>query len=79
MAEFKTGDRVRIKDRADWPSPPGYRLANAEGVVTKWTDLDDLDEVMGDFRDYVCVQVDKDRDLNLDKGLFFRKENLKKI
>jgi hypothetical protein len=25
---------VRIKDRANWPSPPGYQLVNSEGSVT---------------------------------------------
>jgi len=33
MADIKVGDRIRIKDRPDWPSPPGYRLANMEGKV----------------------------------------------
>ncbi len=28
---IKTGDRVRIKDRPDWPGK--YRLANSEGTV----------------------------------------------
>lgn len=34
MSKIKTGDIVRIKDRPDWPSPPGYRLVNSEGAVT---------------------------------------------
>jgi hypothetical protein len=34
MSKFKIGDEVRIKDRSDWPSPPGYRLANSEGAIT---------------------------------------------
>jgi|WetSurMetagenome_2_1015567.scaffolds.fasta_scaffold218003_1 hypothetical protein len=33
MSIIKTGDMVRIKDRSDWPSTPGYRLANSEGDV----------------------------------------------
>ena len=33
MAEIKVGDRVRVKDRPDWPSPPGYQMANTEGEV----------------------------------------------
>jgi hypothetical protein len=35
MADIKVGDRVRVKDRSDWPSPPGYRLANLEGRVNQ--------------------------------------------
>ena len=33
MAEIKVGDIVIVKDRPDWPSPPGYRMANTEGEV----------------------------------------------
>lgn len=33
MSKIAVGDIVRIKDRPDWPSPPGYRLANLEGNV----------------------------------------------
>ena len=33
MSKIEIGDMVRIKDRSDWPSPPGYRLANLEGNV----------------------------------------------
>jgi len=33
MSIIKTGDMVRIKNRSDWPSPPGYQLANSEGDV----------------------------------------------
>ena len=31
MSKIIVGDMVRIKDRSEWPSPPGYRLANLEG------------------------------------------------
>jgi hypothetical protein len=34
MSEVKVGDIVRIKNRSDWPSPPGYKLADSEGKVT---------------------------------------------
>jgi len=34
MAEIKVGDNIRIKDRSDWPSPPGYPLGNSEAEVT---------------------------------------------
>jgi hypothetical protein len=33
MSKIILGDMVRIKDRSEWPSPPGYRLANLEGKV----------------------------------------------
>ena len=33
MNNIKAGDRVKIKDRKDWPSPPGYPLANSQGNV----------------------------------------------
>jgi hypothetical protein len=33
MINIKIGDTIRINDRADWPSPPGYRLADSEGEV----------------------------------------------
>ena len=56
MAEIKAGDRVRVKDRKDWPSPPGYRLANSEGTVVKWVEYK---EVMEDFKNYVHVKVEK--------------------
>ena len=29
------GDRVRVRNRPEWPSPPGYRLANLEGQVNQ--------------------------------------------
>ena len=35
MAEIRVGDRVRVQDRPEWPSPPGYRLANLEGQVNQ--------------------------------------------
>jgi len=33
MSNIKVGEKIRIKDRLDWPSPPGYQLANSEGDV----------------------------------------------
>lgn len=33
MTKIIAGDMVRIKERPEWPSPPGYRLANLEGKV----------------------------------------------
>ena len=33
MAEIKVGDTIKIKERKDWPTPPGYKLAGSEGEV----------------------------------------------
>jgi hypothetical protein len=33
MSHVKAGDLIRIKDRSDWPLPPGYQLADSEGDV----------------------------------------------
>ena len=56
---FKVGDKVKIKDRTDWPSPPGYRLANLTGRVVEGLGLDDSEETE-EFRDFVDIQLDKD-------------------
>jgi hypothetical protein len=56
MAEIRVGDKVRIKDQKDWPSPPGFRLANAEGTVVKWVEYD---EVMQGFEDCIYVHIEK--------------------
>jgi hypothetical protein len=56
MAQFNIGDRIRIKNRPDWPSPPGYIFANAEGTVVP----SDFDEVMGEFQPHlVFVKLEK--------------------
>ncbi|WP_322041022.1 FAS1-like dehydratase domain-containing protein [Burkholderia diffusa] len=36
--DVKAGDRVRLKDRDDWPMPGGYRLARRTGTVTEVVD-----------------------------------------
>jgi len=56
MIEVKVGDRVRIKDRPDWPNPPGYRLKNSEGTVVEWFEWD---EPMAEFQDCIHVKLDK--------------------
>ena len=86
MAEINIGDRVRIKNREEWPSPPGYRLANLEGKVVKvWG----WEEVYEEFQDYIMVQLDKiETDVNaatplnyggISNVLSLRVENLEKI
>ena len=79
MAKIKVGDRVRIKKRANWPSPPGYRLTNAEGTVVKWVEYD---EAMEEFQDFVYVHLEKakgDGKVYIGNDMFFRAENLEKI
>ncbi|MFC1945744.1 hypothetical protein ACFLW1_00935 [Chloroflexota bacterium] len=79
MADIKVGDRVRVKARKDWPTPPGYGMANAEGVVVNWVLYD---EVMEDFKDFLYVNLDKAEGAGkvyLGNNMFFRAENLEKI
>jgi hypothetical protein len=79
MAEIKVGDRVRIKDRADWPSPPGYRFAYAEGTVIKWIEYD---EIMEDYKDYAYVRLEKaagNAEVYIGNEMLFLVENLEKI
>jgi len=77
MSNFKPGDKVRIKGRDSWPTPPGYPLANSEGTVQP---LWDTEEATADFPDYVNVQIDKTQ-ANVDIGTIytFRQENLEKL
>lgn len=54
------GSKVKIKEKKLWPSPPGFRFANAEGIVVKWVKFE---EVMRDFgEDYICVKITKAKD-----------------
>jgi len=56
MAKFKIGDKVKLIERDNFPTPPGYILANAEGVVEQWVDWD---AVMSEFEEYVYVKIEK--------------------
>ena len=56
MADINVGDRVRIKDKKDWVSPPGFIFANAEGTVVKWTDMD---EQWKGYEEFIYVQIEK--------------------
>ena len=76
MAEIKVGDRVRIKDRPGWVSPPGYRLAGSEGTVTRIWEPQGREA----FHDYVVVSIEKTEvNLDIETALTFRAENLEKI
>ena len=77
MAGIKVGDKVRVKDRKDWPSPPGYRFANAEGTVIKWVEWD---ETMEEFQDYALVRLAKAAaEEFIGKAEVFRVEELEKL
>ena len=68
---------MRIKDRDNWPTPPGYHLANSEGTVIH---LWDTEEATKDFPDYVNVQIDKTQaDVDIGTTYVFRQESLEKI
>ncbi len=70
MTAIKVGDRVRIKDRAEWPTPPGYQLANSEGTVIE------VREELG----FVIVRLEKTISTSISVGnaLTFREEALEK-
>jgi hypothetical protein len=77
MAEFKIGDRVKIKDRPDWPSKPGYLLAGSEGVIARWSNWPEL---FTDYPEYVWVIIDKPaRPDDQGRDVVLRTENLEKI
>lgn len=48
MSEFKSGDRVKVKDRPGWPG--GYKIVGWEGVIV---------EVKEDPQGYVVMKADK--------------------
>jgi hypothetical protein len=71
MAILQPGDRVRVKDRPDWPLPTGYKLAGHEGRV-----FDTLDEPEG----YVFVLMDDEASgIDIRVPLGFRVDALEKI
>ena len=80
MAEFKVGDKVRIKDRKDWPTPPGFIFANAEGAVVNWTEKE---EFWKGYEEFVYVQIEKAEGAAAvyitSNPKFFRVEELEKI
>ena len=79
MDKIKVGDRVRIKGRENWPIPPGYRLANAEGTVVKWLEYE---EVMEEFPEFILVNLEKaegEGKVYIGNRMFFHEENLEKI
>jgi hypothetical protein len=70
MGKINIGDIIRIKNRPDWPSPPGYKLADSEGEVTS------LKEEEG----FVTIRLLKtNSNIPKDAILDFRLENVVKI
>ncbi len=70
MAEIKAGDKVRIKDRPGWPTPPGYQLAKSEG------DVIEVREEQG----FVIIHLTKTKaPVDLGTTLTFREDAVEKI
>ncbi len=71
MNNIKAGDRVRIKERPDWPMPTGYKLAGAAGTIFEIND-----EVKG----YAWVLLDEEiTGIDIKVPLGFRLDSLTKI
>ena len=67
MGAIKVGDRVRLKDRPDWPG--SYRLANSEGTVFE------VQEESG----YVLIHIEKSGvPVDLGSTLTLREEMVEK-
>lgn len=70
MAKINVGNSIRLKDRTDWPVPPGYRLAKSEGEVLS------VDEELG----FVVIQLLKSDNAKLiGNTMTFRIENVERI
>ncbi|WP_322041023.1 FAS1-like dehydratase domain-containing protein [Burkholderia diffusa] len=70
-AGIRKGDRIRIKDRPDWPMPGGYRLAGQKGMVS-----DTVDSLDG----YVLVVLDNDATgIDTRVPLGFRVDSIERI
>ena len=68
MEKLQVGDRVRIKDRPEWPGR--YRLVGTEGTIVE------LHEPDG----YVMINVEKtEADVNIGTTLTFRSDAVEKI
>jgi hypothetical protein len=72
MLKIQAGDRIRIKERPDWPMPGGYNLAGLEGYV-----FDTIDYPEG----YILVLLDKEDATGLDPRvpLGFRADAVEKL
>lgn len=73
MADIKVGDKIRVKDRENWPTPPGFRLAGSEGPVS---------QVIEDgFVAFRLEKTNSDEQLGVDPGMtvVLRLEQVEKI
>jgi len=79
MAKLKVGDKVRIKTKPDWVTPPGFRFSNAEGTVIRWS-LDDA--LMENYKDFAYIRLEKaegDGKVYTGDCLMFKVEDLEKV
>jgi len=79
MPVFKQGDRVIVNGRVDWPSPPGYPFAGAEGTVEPWVHYT---QTLEGFSEFVFVRVERAEGRGaryIGGGFFFRADDLTKI
>lgn len=70
MVKINVGDRIKVKDRSEWPSPPGYELANSEGEVVS------VDEELGLVKMLLLKTTSK---IATGTTLTFRLENVEKV
>jgi len=79
MGAFNLGDRVIVNSRTEWPDPPGYQFAGAEGVVSRWVEYE---ETLEGFSDFVFVRIEKAEGRAapyLGGSYYFRAEDLIKV
>lgn len=77
MDKIKKGRKVKLRDIPDWPVPPGFRFAGAEGEVVSWIKFE---ETLKDFNeDYVCVRIQsakREAQPYVGMKLMFRREDV---
>lgn len=69
METINLGDKVKIKDRSDWPANPKYRFAGAQGQIVRL-----YDESFAEIR--MLMHVDGVRDGSC---LSFTLDSLEKV
>lgn len=80
MAEFKVGDKVKIKAKPEnWPACTEFTLLGAEGTVSQWVDWP---EAMEPYSDFIYVKVDKtsaEGKVNEGAYMLFHEHTLEKL
>ena len=79
MAVFKEGDKVIINGRVEWPQPPGYGFAGAEGTVERWVQYA---EPLEGFSEFILVRLQKAEGRAtpyVGGSFFFRADDLTKV